>query len=252
MAYVFGITGGTAQKLLDPLYLTSSPYALTTSQQMIDHLATCFENGQEKADARDAYSTLSQSKQESFQSFRVRFMDIASRAEIPEDTQLDDIFRKIRPELQASLLTDRRRWKSLWQAIQEIDALDKERTSFLLRNQQRTPPARAPLASAAYTPRMLPAPPGPLAPIVQRAAVPTLPGRNTTPLRHGTPAPRIQSTVPEVRTCYNCGQVGHLSTDCTAPRKERSLQELEADSEETEQLVGDESEQESESGNEDA
>ena len=99
MAYVFGITGGTAQKLLDPLYLTSSPYALTTSQQIIDHLATCFENGQEKADARDAYSTLSQSKQESFQSFRVRFMDIASRAEIPEDTQLDDIFRKIRPEL---------------------------------------------------------------------------------------------------------------------------------------------------------
>jgi hypothetical protein len=44
IAYMFGITSGTAQKLLNPLYLMSSLYTLTTSQQIINYLATYFEN----------------------------------------------------------------------------------------------------------------------------------------------------------------------------------------------------------------
>jgi hypothetical protein len=250
MAFIFGITGGTAQRLLDPLYLTDSPYALTTSQQMIDHLATCFENSQERADARDTYATTRQSPQESFRDFRVQFIDVANRAEIPEDTQLEDIFRKIRPELQEGLLTDRRRWRNLPQAVQEIDALDKERTSYLLRTCKQRQAQTSSQGIVAGTIVRLPPAPRALVPLLQRSSTPYAPlQRSSTPLRLGTPA-REQTSAPETRTCYNCGKAGHLSADCLAPKKERALQELEP--EDREQVFAEDPDSESESGNEEA
>jgi hypothetical protein len=203
MDYVFRSTGGTAQKLLDPLYLTNSPHALATSQQMIDHLATCFENSQEKADARDEYATLRQSSQESFRDFQVRFVDIANRAEVPEDTQLDDIFRKIRLELQEGLLTERRRWASLSQAMQEIDTLDKERTSYLWRSHRRLPvPTSSSEVVAGTTTPYAPTRSSP-SPYIPSRRSPTLyapPRHSSTPLYVGVPPTREPTTASETRT----------------------------------------------------
>jgi hypothetical protein len=66
---------------------------------MIDYLAICFEVLDDKADAQDSYIVLRQGASESFRDFKIRFMDLATRAEIAQKTQLADVFRKAHPDL---------------------------------------------------------------------------------------------------------------------------------------------------------
>jgi len=94
MAFVFRCTEGTAMRHLDSLYETSNPMAFQTANEMIEHLADCFEELDDKADARDAYAIVRQGSQERFRDFKIRFLDLANRAEVSPDTQLADIFRK--------------------------------------------------------------------------------------------------------------------------------------------------------------
>jgi hypothetical protein len=107
MAYIFERTEGTAQRHLDPLYLSGSPIELTTAAAMLDHLADCFEVIDEKSDAQDMYTTIRQGATERFRDFKIRFMDLANRAEVSQNTQLADIFRKAHPDLQEKLLSQR-------------------------------------------------------------------------------------------------------------------------------------------------
>ena len=109
MSYVFEFTEGEAQKILDPLYLSDSPMAFRTMEDMITHLANSFEELDTKADAQDQYSALRQQPQERFRAFRVRFLHLANQAGVALDTQLNDIFRKSHWDLQERLLSDRRR-----------------------------------------------------------------------------------------------------------------------------------------------
>ena len=53
MALVFRLTKGEAMRQLDSLYLSNSSLAFTTAADMIQHLADCFEEIDEKADAID-------------------------------------------------------------------------------------------------------------------------------------------------------------------------------------------------------
>ena len=75
---------------------------------MIEHLADCFEELDDKADACDAYAIVRQGSQERFQDFKIRFLDLANRAEVSVDTQLTDIFQKSYLDLQEKLLSQRR------------------------------------------------------------------------------------------------------------------------------------------------
>ena len=51
MAYVFGLTEGTAQRNLETLYLSDSPLAFQTVSDIVEHLADYFEVIDEKSDA---------------------------------------------------------------------------------------------------------------------------------------------------------------------------------------------------------
>ena len=122
---------------LDSLYLSNSSLAFTTAADMIQHLADCFEEIDEKADAIDQYALLRQGETERFRDFKVRFLDLANKSETSRDSQLHDIFRKCNTDLQDRLLTERRSWTSLAQAIKALDGADKELASFRRRNQVR-------------------------------------------------------------------------------------------------------------------
>ncbi len=101
-----------------------------TVSEMIKHLADCFKVIDEKADARDQYNLVHQGALERFRDFKIRFMDLANRARIDQETQLDDIFRKAHPDLQEKLLSQRRDWTTFQEAIRALDGTDKELASF--------------------------------------------------------------------------------------------------------------------------
>ena len=124
-------------KHLDPLYESDNPMAFQSANEMIEHLADCFEELDEKADAHDAYAIVRQGSQERFRDFKIRFLDLANRAEVSPDTQLADIFRKSYLDLQKKLLSQRRNWTSLQQAIRALDGTDKELVGFRCRNRVR-------------------------------------------------------------------------------------------------------------------
>ena len=60
IAFVFRCTEGTAIRHLDSLYKTSNLIAFQTANEIIEHLADCFEELDDKADARDAYTIVRQ------------------------------------------------------------------------------------------------------------------------------------------------------------------------------------------------
>ena len=53
---------------------------------MIEYLADCFEELDDKADARNAYTIVRQGSQERFQDFKIRFLDLVNRAKVSADT----------------------------------------------------------------------------------------------------------------------------------------------------------------------
>jgi hypothetical protein len=251
MAYVFRLTEGTAQRNLETLYLSSSPLAFQTVADMIEHLADCFEVIDEKSDAQDLYAVVRQGAHERFRDFKIRFMDLANRAEVSPDTQLADIFRKAHPDLQEKLLSQRRDWTTFQEAIRALDGTDKELASFRRRTQNkkiaRTTLPFAPPPTSTRTHLTQEATPGAYVPPHRRSATPgTLPRPS---------APPKASPAGSPGACYNCGETGHLKLACPHPRRERSIQEMVT----TGELLEEEEEEESEvddedplSGNDDA
>ena len=245
MAFVFRITKGKARGHLETLYLSDHPMAFQTAEEMVEHLADCFEELDQQADARDRYAQLRQGASETFRDFRIRFLDLATRAGVDRATQLDDIFRRANPDLQEKLLAQRRDWTSLQQAIRALDGVDKELASFRCRTQHRTTLFRPPTLSE-KTSKTTSAP----APLPARESTPPW-RRSAAPI--GTSTPRPSPTPKLEGTCYNCGKPGHMIRDCPDPKRERSIYEIAAEErdDEHEQLDEDACLDE-ESGKEDA
>ena len=109
-------------------------------KDIIKHLASYFKVINKQADTWNIYSQLRQGPQEHFRDFKIHFINMANRAQVSQDTQLNNIFQRLNPELQNCLLHARRTWNTLAKAITALDALDKELISYQQRLQK--PPMR--------------------------------------------------------------------------------------------------------------
>ena len=69
MAFVFRNTKGKARGHLETLYLSDHPMVFQTAEEMVEHLADCFEELDKQADARDRYALLQQGTSETFRDF---------------------------------------------------------------------------------------------------------------------------------------------------------------------------------------
>ena len=80
MAYVFGRTGGDAQKHLHPRYdseESASPFL--SDKEMIDHLASIYEDPHKVQNARLEYRGLMMKASETFADFHTRFLHLAGQ-----------------------------------------------------------------------------------------------------------------------------------------------------------------------------
>jgi len=103
MAYVFNRTADVAQQHLAPRY-RKGPDSFTSAAGMIDYLAEILENPFEAQDARIDFRKLAMREDESFSNFYTRFLHLAGIGKIPTDDLQPDLYDKLTPALQASVL----------------------------------------------------------------------------------------------------------------------------------------------------
>ena len=77
MAYVFGRTSGDAQKHLRPQYKEESVDPFLSDKEMIDHLASIYEDPHKVQNARLNYWSLMMKPIETFADFHTRFLHLA-------------------------------------------------------------------------------------------------------------------------------------------------------------------------------
>ena len=86
MALVFRLTKGEAIRQLDSLYFSNSSLAFTTTADIIQYLANCFEEIDKKADVIDQYALLRQGETKRFRDFKVRFLDLVNKSKTSCDS----------------------------------------------------------------------------------------------------------------------------------------------------------------------
>src|SRR5579862_1441765 len=104
MIYIFSRTGGDAQRHLQPRYDEESDNAFSTDTEMIDYLASIYEDPYRVQNARLEYKGLLMKPTETFADFYTRFLHLAGQAKIPKDDLRPDLFDKLTMELQRTVL----------------------------------------------------------------------------------------------------------------------------------------------------
>ena len=103
MAYIFNRTDGIAQEYLTLRY-RKGPEPFTTFTEMIIYLAEIFKNPFEAQDARIDFRKMTMKEDESFSDFHTRFLRLAGMGKIPTDDLQPDLYDKLTPALQQSVL----------------------------------------------------------------------------------------------------------------------------------------------------
>jgi hypothetical protein len=215
MAYIFNRTADIAQKHLAPRY-RKGPEPFATATEMVTYLAEILENPFEAQDARIDFRKLAMREDESFSDFYTRFLHLAGMGKIPTDDLQPDLYDKLTPALQQSVLPFLDTLLTSKALAHKCLLVDKNlRRLQLRRNQLRT---------ARLATRSVITPP----PARQSATTSTPPSvvRATSPL----PAPKLYGPTREstpVRkdpqdACYRCKQLGHFAKDCLEPPRPRA------------------------------
>jgi len=226
MAYVFSRTGGGplgrgAQDHLRARYEEDSEDPFKTDHEMIDHLASIYEDPHKVQNARLEYRSLVMRTTETFADFHTRFLHLAGQAKIPGDDLRPDLFDKLTIELQRTLLPVYSTLTTLKTLADQCLFLDQglrriraRSDRVKVRNTFSTAPFAKPTAESSRPP----------------AREPT-PARTFT--REGTPD-RTRPSYPDPtaktsnnRTCFTCGKEGHFAPDC--PQKALIVKEVDAE-----------------------
>ena len=99
MLYLFNCTTGDAQKHLRPRYDDESQVRFTCVQEMIQHLATIYENPNKVRDAKYDYNRLTMKTSQTFVEFQTQFLHLAGEAQIPAENLRLDLYDKLTTQL---------------------------------------------------------------------------------------------------------------------------------------------------------
>jgi hypothetical protein len=238
-AYIFGRTVGDAQMHLQPRYNyhnTVDPYL--TAQDMIEHLASIYDDPYKTQNARSEYRSLSMKPSQTFTEFYTRFLHLAGRARIPILDWQPDLYYKLTTKLQKSVLPKLDDFTTHGQLAAHCTRMDQglKRIADREERYQRNPrPAASPPAT-----RNEPKPNtarGSLTP--SRAATPPAPSR---PRVSFTPAAdRIRPKYDDLHrqelsrlgACFGCGQPGHMVHDCPHKIRSADVKNMEPDPQES-------------------
>jgi hypothetical protein len=210
MAYVFGRTGGDAQKHLRPRYDEDSDDPYLSDKEMIDHLASIYEDPFKVQNARFDYKSLMMKPTETFAEFYTRFLHLSGQGRIPQEDLQPDLYDKLTLELQRAVLPVYITVKTVKELADQCLSLDQG----LRRIKARTDRLKA------KNPQTQGATSRPSKP-TEHSTTPT-PTRTTSPMttRPMYSSPRKQA-LSDQGACFTCSQKGHFSKDCPAKEKGR-------------------------------
>ena len=213
MAYVYGCTGGDAQKHLNPRYNEESADPFTSDTEMIDHLADIYEDRYRVQNARLEYRSLMMRTSESFADFHTQFLHLAGEAHIPTPDLRPDLFDKLTIELQRTVLPIYSTLNTARALADECLVLDQglrrlKTRSDRIKNRNLVPPTPQIKLSAPDSPRGL----------LGTSSGSSSWGNTSERTRPVYSDPATQA-LSNQGACFTCGKKGHFARDC--PQKQR-------------------------------
>lgn len=215
MAYIFNSTAEIAQDHLAPRY-RKGPEPFKSSVEMIAYLAEILENPFEAQDARAKYRKMTMEDYDSFAAFYTQFLHLASLGRIPTDDLQPDLYEKLTPSLQQSVMPFLDILLTSTALANKCRMLDNHLRRLQDRRAQlRAARPNARTAKASTTSRQ--AVTTTSVPLFTRASSPKPVAKVYGPVRESTPVRKDPEDV-----CFRCKQPGHFAKDCSEPPKPRT------------------------------
>ena len=244
--YLFSRTLGDANQLLEPYMEDDYPAPFTSVKDMYTALSELFTNPGETEEAKESFRDLQMERTQPFYEFKSQFLRLASKAEVPRSSFVDELYNRLTEKLKDALAPDKHKWGiNFAVASLEIQQTD---TRFTLNAKQKqrartTAVSRTTSSSTAMTTS------GPSGTLWKPATYLTGRTGTLTGPPQATPRPRTMSPtdrpnlMPAKSTegrkytsrpvtdssnvkCYNCGKSGHIATYCDEPVQRGSIQEI--------------------------
>ena len=224
IAYVFGRTGGNAQKHLNPRISENSVDPFLSADDILRHLSDIYEDPFRIQNARRDYRRLVMRTTETFPEFYTRFLHLAGEGRIPEEDLRPDLYDKLTLDLQRAIAPTEESLTTLHDLQRALRRLDQNLRQIRDRSERtgiRKPSGTPPIRTAPVNSRPLARESTPARTPFSRGATPDRPARPQ------YPDPAIQA-LSDRGACFNCGIEGHFSKDC--PQKALAVQEVDAES----------------------
>jgi hypothetical protein len=205
MVYLFGKTAGDAQTHLAARY-QSKEDSFATAQEMIDHLATVYDDPHKVLNARTDFKKLLMRPSATFHNFYTNFLHLAGAGKIPVEDYRTELYDKLTIDLQKAVLPTYGSLTTYRQLADQCLLLDRE----LKRIRERTDRIQNRQATSSQIQK-------PVATTTQPADTP----RATTPRPQAfadRPRPSYDSAdrqaLSRAGACFKCRQPGHRAVEC--------------------------------------
>jgi hypothetical protein len=233
LEFLYSRTTGMANRYLTPRMSANS---WTTAAEIIEFLDQVFGNPNEVAEARDMYNVLTMETFTSFQEFWHEFLHLSGTAQIHKSHLLTDLRNKLSPKLQVMIIPTFHMYTSYLKLGQDLIGFDKrlrdiQAVEARTRAARRVATVNTSTQSASPQSARLPQDPGnTFATPKQLIPRPSFPSRTPPPRATTAPLPRSTPAPQDSPTCFNCGESGHYTKDCSKPKRlTHGISELEPD-----------------------
>ena len=228
MDYLFISTGGDAQQHLETRMESESADPFDSVDDMLAHLDMLFVDSNEVSESKVAYHELMMKESETFATFRTRFLQLASKGNVPKEDWKNDLFRKLTVSLQTSLMPVKATLDSFQELSDRAHGVYQDQAHLQKRLARRSKRRAFPEAESDSSPTTTNRSSSGKLPVTAATSGSLLRGTTPTtqPRKSQTPAPASEEV------CYNCNKPGHYASSYPLPRRPTPVKTLEAVSEE--------------------